>query len=189
LATLSTRLAFRKPRLPRRICTRSARGVACLPNAQRFRRTIAVHQKPRRPFSAAEYARREALEIPAQKAVSGKNPCPRRRASAPCHAEGRGFESHHPLLKSPAPAGFLLLSQPGGSAVASESASIRGKNPALARGCLAWSLTRHRHDLDVSVRQLPSPDPFLHDLRGSAPARGVRRVNRAVAVDDLDRER
>ena len=29
------------------------------------------------------------------------------RASA-CHAEGRGFESHHPLYESPAQAGFLL---------------------------------------------------------------------------------
>src|SRR5688500_6409665 len=30
------------------------------------------------------------------------------RASA-CHAEGRGFESHHPLLEAPPRRGFLLL--------------------------------------------------------------------------------
>ena len=33
-------------------------------------------------------------------------PCP--MALVPCHAEGRGFESHHPLYGSPAQAGFSV---------------------------------------------------------------------------------
>jgi hypothetical protein len=34
----------------------------------------------------------------------------RQLALPPCHAEGRGFESLHPLHESPAPAGFLVAS-------------------------------------------------------------------------------
>jgi hypothetical protein len=38
---------------------------------------------------------------------------PRKLASGgypdPCHAEGRGFESHHPLLRNPAESDFSIL--------------------------------------------------------------------------------
>src|SRR6266487_5189117 len=33
---------------------------------------------------------------------------PTANVQLPCHAEGRGFESHHPLLKTPVKRGFLL---------------------------------------------------------------------------------
>src|SRR5436190_1878523 len=33
------------------------------------------------------------------------------RVGAGCHAEGRGFESLHPLLESPAQAGFFVASR------------------------------------------------------------------------------
>jgi hypothetical protein len=39
--------------------------------------------------------------MPAKRANSWKISCPRRRRKTASHAEGRGFESHHPLVRAP----------------------------------------------------------------------------------------
>src|SRR5881227_1157136 len=80
------------------------------------------------------------------------------RASA-CHAEGRGFESHHPLLRKPRTGAFLLP----------ETAKARASGPSPRRGAVFGSA-------EVG-------DP------GETVVRAVVRVNdQALGAADIDLE-
>ena len=102
------------------------------------------------------------------------------RASA-CHAEGRGFESHHPLLESPAQAGFFFPAVSRWESYNRESVQVdNGDEPqrspeiGSARARRGARSTRDRIDQDLvststGSRGCTRPKPTAHCQAFSEP--------------------
>ena len=69
-------------------------------------------------------------------------------APRPCHAEGREFESHHPLREKPRKRGFFF---------GNEHTGERGAEPAARAHCLRLSSSGHRPCMDEPNPTSPGP--------------------------------
>src|SRR5687767_14339905 len=102
------------------------------------------------------------------------------RASA-CHAEGRGFESHHPLCESPAYGAFLLSRVAAWVPVVSRFASANALSPSRvlqsstlpSRSRTFWALSLLSRDFSCFIMPISNPTyglialgyPRLHKIR------------------------
>src|ERR671937_2538573 len=111
-----------------------------------------------------------------------------------CHAEGRGFESHHPLLQTKAPLGGGFVSESGAeggllqavwqafrASASAGSTGWRSRQRSRGRSSAASARTRRqREQTAVADLKRPRTPPLLRRWRGVRPAGGICACARAL---------